>query len=574
MISSNDINRAVHIVDESDAVNILIAGYRTSNRGRRPNRHGLRLLLIGMYLTVSHHGKATMAAIHHTLTTQLPLDEKLRLGVVEMIDGELSERISVDEMYQLGQTIDHRLTYSTQREPNLDDTERERRHRAVTNMCDAVMDVFANMTAPSKSFAIDATGVWSWGRGLSKQERERLDAANTITAHTDSLTAPEISAAISEMGAHENVKRRDLDAEWGVKTSKTGKNEVFFGYHEHAVVQVDDEHASSVPALLTRFELTPANADIVDVTLDLIDRNPTPIDEVIVDRHYHYKSVDRWKRQLIARGIEQHLDLRDNEHGFTESNRMRWAAGRPHCPATPDTYGTIKAPALGASGNDWVNFHKKIGERQTYEMRPHTQMNPTNDTERLGCPAEAGKVGCPLWDQTNGAPLNADTPNEQRAATVQTAVLSGLPIVENPPSVHDGEPLPACCTQRTVKVTVPESQLKLRQRHRWGTEPWRERRGQRSRVEGQFGNKKNPSVENLRRGQNQKFGLVWAHIVMAMVNASYNTRILQNWHDRNPNIELDHHPLFTKQAADPEFITVSTREYQQLLALRQQQTAA
>ena len=61
---------------------------------------------------------------------------------------------------------------------------------------------------------------------------------------------------------------------------------------------------------------------------------------------------------------------------------------------------------------------------------------------------------------------------------------------------------------------------------------------------------------------------------MAMVNASYNTRILQNWHDRNPNIELDHHPLFTKQAADPEFITVSTREYQQLLALRQQQTAA
>ena len=321
--------------------------------------------------------------------------------------------------------------------------------------------------------------------------------------------------------------------------------------------QVDDEHAPSVPALLTRFELTPANADIVDVTLDLIDRNPTAIDEVIVDRHYHYKSVDRWKRQLIARGIEQHLDLRDNEHGFTESNRMRWAAGRPHCPATPDAYGTIKAPALGASGNDWVNFHKKIGERQTYEMRPHTQMDPTNDTERLGCPAEAGKVGCPLWDRTNGAPLNADTPNEQRAATVQTAVLAGLPIVENPPSVHDGEPLPACCTQRTVKVTVPESQLKLRQRHRWGSEPWRERRGQRSRVEGQFGNKKNPSVENLRRGQNQKFGLVWAHIVMAMVNASYNTRILQNWHDRNPNIELDHHPLFTKQAADPEFIVVS-----------------
>ncbi|RDJ92949.1 hypothetical protein B4Q13_25275, partial [Lacticaseibacillus rhamnosus] len=45
------------------------------------------------------------------------------------------------------------------------------------------------------------------------------------------------------------------------------------------------------------------------------------------------------------RGIRQHLDLRSTDQGFTESGRVRWAAGWAHCPATPDALGTIVAPA-------------------------------------------------------------------------------------------------------------------------------------------------------------------------------------------------------------------------------------
>ena len=57
MISADTVLQAEHIVDTSNMVDMLIAGYRTSNRGRPPARTKLRQLLIAMYLCPSpaHH---------------------------------------------------------------------------------------------------------------------------------------------------------------------------------------------------------------------------------------------------------------------------------------------------------------------------------------------------------------------------------------------------------------------------------------------------------------------------------------------------------------------------------------
>lgn len=326
----------------------------------------------------------------------------------------------------------------------------------------------------------------------------------------------------------------DPDASWGIKTSKSGKLERFFGYHEHTSVQVPSprQTVNDVPPLIRAFELTPANNDVVDVSLHVLDASGQQVADLLVDTHYSYKLTERWSGPLYDRGIRQHLDLRAPDQGFTESDMVRWAAGWPHCPATPDAHGTIIAPAPNDAARDakMKVFFEKIERREVYAFRRVT--SPDRDgTARYECPAEANKIGCPL-----------------RQATVEVAVSSGRSVVENPPERNGPEGLPRCCTQRTVTLTPPAGHAKLVQPHYWGSRAWHRTYRNRTYVEGSYGNRKNPSTEALRRGQFRVVGLPWVHINMAAVNSSYNLRILRNWHDRTGKGPADH-PLLT---SDPE----------------------
>jgi hypothetical protein len=92
-------------------------------------------------------------------------------------------------------------------------------------------------------------------------------------------------------------------------------------------------------------------------------------------------------------------------------------------------------------------------------------------------------------------------------------------------------------------VTPPRSVYKLQQPKYWGSKTWERIWARRTYVEGSYGNRKNPSTENVSRGHNQIFGLVWAHIVMGLVNASYNLRMLENWCERNVDHPFNAHPL-------------------------------
>jgi hypothetical protein len=151
---------------------------------------------------------------------------------------------------------------------------------------------------------------------------------------------------------------------------------------------------------------------------------------------------------------------------------------------------------------------------------------------RVKCPALAGKIGCPL-----------------RAGTVAAAVVSGSPIIQNPPTTDTGEPLPTCCTAQTMTVTPPRKVYKLQQRYYYGSEAWESTWKHRTYVEGSYGIRKNPALQNVRRGHFQVFGIVWAHIVMALVNASYNTHMARNWYERQVKdqptsvADLHDHPL-------------------------------
>lgn len=556
MIRPKDLHAAQHIIDTSKAVDILIAGYRTSKRGRPANRDALRLMLVGMYLSIWQNGTATLTGAIAALSS-LTIDEQQRIGFAVLVEREngliVQPTVTITDFYNVERAVVRGLSYGEAANAEADENELERRHGTMQQFCDAIMDasVIDRLTLV---MAMDATGIWSWGIGPRKPG-EALSAMTGLPignpdADDDGDDADGSAVAVDSLvltvnedddaADEESAKRVDLDAGWGVKTSKKGKSEVFFGYHEHTLVQVPDRDKSrdSVPKMIRRFELTAANADIVDVSLRLLDRCTPAAKDLLVDAHYHYKGVDRWKRELDKREIAQHHTLRKDEHGFTESDRLRWAAGWAHCPGTPDELGDVAAPAANATPEVKATWRRLVRHRELYAMTQHT-LPGVDGSHRVKCPALAGKVGCPL-----------------RAGTVAAAVAGGSPIIQNPPTTDNGEALPTCCTAQTVTVTPPASVYKLQQRYYFGSQEWETMYMLRTYVEGSYGIRKNPALQNVRRGHFQVFGLVWVQIVMALVNASYNTHMIRNWYDRQLKdqptsvADLHDHPLIVDPGAD------------------------
>lgn len=546
-VSPASVRRFEHILDTSGAVSILASGLRTDNRGRKQNTHAIHLLLLGLFLSVHHHGSATVKDAYGTLTG-LSLDDRLRLGISvpdpNSPDGA-SHALTLAQLYYVSKTIGDRLAYGEESAPDLSDEERVRRHQVVQRFCQAVMDVFDLGWAASHA-AMDATGVWSWARGKTRPKGEPSTQEHDLIGDDTAEPATETGSSGPEttlVDATEEVY--DLDAAWGIKTSKSGKDERFFGYHEHTQVQVPgpNQTVEEIPPLIRAFELTPANRDVVDVSLRLLDAGGEHVTELLVDTHYSYKIPERWRMKLHDRGIRQHLDLRSTDQGFVESDRVRWAAGWAHCPATPDAMGAIVSPGPGDPDrtNKMKKFFEKIEGREAYAFRRVTTPDRSG-TARVECPAEAGKIGCPL-----------------RVGTVETAVTLGLSIVESPPDPSGPEGLPRCCTQRTVTLAPPPGQDKLVQPHYWGSRAWHRTYGKRTYVEGSYGNRKNPSTEDLRRGLFRVVGLPWVHINMAAVNVSYNLRMLRNWHERTDQ-GPEGHPLLTADAERNNVVYLTDEE--------------
>ena len=551
-VTDHDVAVAEHVVDTSGIVDVLAGAMRTSPRGRPQNPEPVRQLLVGLFLSVSHNGTAMLTKVHELLTTGISVEARLRLGVAVADPAQPGGHRNVLTLHHLkyvSRVFGKKLSVTGQ-----DDDERARRLAVLQQVGDAVMDVF-DLGFTSGTMALDATAIWSWGRGyrtdpLHDDDGTDAPADDDSTADapdggTDEVTADDDAEAAAETvdgdeperrgrrRSDRPTKRHDPDARWGVKTGKTGKKEPFYGYEENTLVQGPDDgqDADAEPRLIRRFTVTPAGTDVVVPSLSLVDRSPVKVRTLIVDRHYSYKDPDRWWDELLDRGIDQVQDLRGDEHGFTEHDRMRLAAGDLHCPATPDPLGTIKRPAPADATKLAVDeFKQLIGTRAAYLMRRITAVGRTGKV-RVQCCALAGTIGCPL-----------------RPGTVEAALELGLPVVENPPDPDGPEGLPLCCTQTTVTTTLPGKKRKHVQKEYWGSKRWWNKWKKRTYVEGSYGNRKNSATEDLRRGQFAVVGLHWVSLVMTMNNASYNLRMLRNWHERTGLGDPDH-PLL---AAPPE----------------------
>lgn len=164
-------------------------------------------------------------------------------------------------------------------------------------------------------------------------------------------------------------------------------------------------------------------------------------------------------------------------------------------------------------------------KRGTYAFRRIA--GPSDDgTERFTCPARAGRIVCA------GCPLSMLLPTEDR--------------VPNPPAANDPD-LAKGCAQETI--TAPGGVLaKARQQHRYGTPNWMASFTRRARIEGVFGQLKEPGSNHIRRGWTRSMGLIKTTLMLTMVVAANNIAAVRRHAQATGNSEK-HHLLL----AEPEF---------------------
>jgi hypothetical protein len=468
MVRSRDVREAVAWADRTGVAPAVESLLRPTGRGR-PRQLTVRALLVGLKLSVDLAKTACLTDVHRMLTEGLPDHVQAELGI---LDRRTRRRVSLPQVRRLFTTIAGKLDPSPHA-PGSSAGERARRQGALQDVLDGLLA--ATMPAGVQhngAYAVDGTGTWSWARGK-----------------------------------HRGEPTADPDAAWGRKTSKSGKEEAYFGYELHAIVRANPLNCpgDATPCLAERIVVSPAATNCATAVLPVIRglrEQGHRIREVIADRGYTYKT--NWTRELFALDIDPVLDLHATQYGARGGHAgSRVVAGVPHCPAMPAAFDTIGRPERLAGSRALEEFVDDIERREKWSFRRVAGPDSTGK-ERYECPARAGKLRCPLHMPSTLLPL-------------------ALPKVSAPPA----DP-PACCNQRTI--TVPgDIDAKSRQRHYWGSRDWIKSFSRRSRVEGWFGNLKNETTEALNRGTFRVMGLCKTSLMLGIYAAATNLRLLRRW---------------------------------------------
>ncbi|RYF60611.1 MAG: hypothetical protein EOO27_05225 [Comamonadaceae bacterium] len=582
------LDRTVHIVDESGILDLLAPPPPANRRGRRGQiRENTRLWAIGLLLCTRLGHETTIKGVHDTLTS-IPREMQWQIRALRPITTQKRkralafnpekptltnrgkvpkevwedanvERVGYDDLVNAVAAMNKRLAYGNSVAGKVPADERSERRSVVQEISDRLITI-TSVPRTSSTVAIDATGQWAWNIGSSSGRTElekKLSARNAEPEQDDAAEVLEVSEiAADESGetapsegsatakTPEKVRTKCLDAAWGYKTGKSGKAEVGFGFHQHTIVRVPDpgQPKNSEPLLVEALAVVPANEDVVEASLGLLDRarRRSAITRVIGDLLYTNLKADRWAAPLAQRGIEQVMAMRSDNAKLTDIDGAIMQFGWMHCPAAP----MDQRPLPATFAKDDTPEHFDAVDRFKYNWafdRKESGLGRSGSTKWI-CPAAAGKVGC----HARG-PLNVDVARE-----------TGLPIVTPPTDWATRK----SCTNKTLDFTPdptkPAHQRKLMQREYYGSRRWRRSYNPRSLVEGAFGILKNPSRQRLRRGQNRVPGLVMANLVSSLKTAVFNEEQLRSWHE-DTNLGPSDHPLLQPDPVD-HGVTQLTKE--------------
>lgn len=497
--------------------------------GGRPRRLKADVMIAALIATAEDGRRLTFVNVHATLTTHLARSAQETLGVRWKSSTEAAPcTISLRQVRYIFEALERRLAYAETSVPEVSSGEREIRKEVFERIRDRILEASlpTGVTRPT-ALALDVTAVESWSKGKRRPKVDR-----------DGSDAGPEPCEDDGLGTEEVVRDRqsaDPDAAAGYRTeTHDNKSSMFFGYDVHALVGVLPVGADpdDGPKLLHSVSLTPASTDVVEPSLAQVDRlikKGYTIRDLLVDRAYSYKRPERWANELFARDINQVIDLHPQDRGMRDYDGVLAGDGGIFCPAMPRHLWEIARPSKFTAGKlrkdatlaerqrharleaEIEEFQRLIAERQTWAFKRLVGA-PENardqGKQRMLCPAQAGKRKC------------ANCP--------MSAKFEDVPVVKNPPAKATA---PTACHQ--VSVTIEGDVLaKLRQEHPWGTPEWTASQSRRTQVEGFFGNLKNSSTGNIKRGWCRVRGLVKTSLMFVCAAAATNIRLLRVWAKR------------------------------------------
>ena len=508
----------------------------------RPRGLSVEVFLAGAVLTASRSLPLTFTNIYATLTRELSRSLQVAIGVRVKDDPRtMSRPISIRQVRYLMSAIERRLVYTSASAPELDDALRDARRERFEGIIDQLIGatIPANY-AKAVSIAVDGSGVESF----AKSKRRAKDVAG---AASDELEGEGEDDPAEQDRSRFDHYSADPDARTGYRTrTYDSKSKYNHGYELTAAVAVPRVGGPDIgPKLLLAMRVQPSTTDVTTPAISTLERllgRGFAIDEVIADRGYSYKKPKDWAEPLRALGLAQVQDIHPADHGPRDAKGVMLIDGVPHCERTPEYLRHITRPAqlsVGPLGPvateaerlvharkvaDIERFNQLIAERQRYaSVRNQGAPEGAKDQAKAQyiCAGRAGKLQCAL------CPYAADYPE-------------GLPVIANPPS---GPYLPTSCSQAT-RVVDGAALIKLAQRDYWGSPEWQASYGRRAHVESIFGNLRNPSTQNIRRGFCRVMGLIKTTLMLAFEVMAANLRLVREWAKRTgENSDPLHEPF-------------------------------
>lgn len=387
--------------------------------GPKPRQLAVKGFLVSLFLTKDDDRPLFLLRATDVLA-KLSTADKRRLGVPEKVTYRHVERLFT--------------ALADLMEPNPVRTRRAKHHDPLTAeeqarrqaLQDEVNDRLLEATIPEKhkdhgSYALDWTDVDAWARPPGR-------------------TRPSA----------------DPSAAWGHRRAKSphpggNSDESFYGWLEQVITMVNEEGKAKVPELVRRQTLTAANVPQPPVSLAMLARYRTDdgnAGDLLADSAYPY--ADKWTTSVTALGFSPVVDLHPNLLGRKGTEQGAIVVDDLLlCPMTPEALIDPPRPADNASEDEWDTYFEQRAERDKYAFAHHGRADDEGD-QRVKCPAECGKVRCPL-----------------KPASMSNSIAS--PKIFNPPA-----PAPCCCTQRTMTITRALAG-KVRQKHPYYSPEWQPR---------------------------------------------------------------------------------------------------
>lgn len=522
-----------------------VEGLLVPNGTGRPRELKAEVFFAGAVLVAYKGLTLTLTNVHRALTEWIPISVQNALGTRIKTSPDVQSEPMV--RYLLS-AIEHRLAYTAEAIPDLSNTEREFRSEALQSVVDRLLRASLLQSMPTQlSLAWDSSGVESWGkpkwRATATSDGADLDVDDPSNPDALAIVRSSEKKATSKGTRKKKDKPEvysfDPDAHLGYRTKTyDNKSNKLFGYDLFAGVAVLPVGAMAdlLPKLVLSLTLRPAAGSVTEPTLLMLDRliqEGHVIDEILVDRGFSYKIPEDWANELRNRGISQVQDIHPNDRGVRDFEGIKIIGGIPYCDQMPERLINPVPPARFKVGplkkkatkeerenrernlNELAEFSVLMAERELYAYEFH-ENNPTIQdpgNTRWKCPGEVGKLKCAH------CPISMDYSDE-------------TPVIANPPAWATA---PKGCRQQTVSIPGP-ALAKLRQKDYWGSPAWIASFSRRSHIEGIFGNLRNPSTQNIKRGFCRVVGLVKTSLMITFQAMAANIRLIRQWSRRTGDV--------------------------------------